>query len=65
MTFSSQEIKEYVREDFERFIQMGFTKEQIFPAVLNEYEHAEDYSKEEEQCILETLHQLYKEYGLE
>lgn len=45
------ELKEYVREDFERFYEMGFNEKQIFPAVLNEYEHGEDFCHLENICI--------------
>lgn len=49
MIFKYEELKEYVKEDFERFYEMGFNEKQIFPAVLNEYEHGEDF------CLLENI----------
>ena len=63
MIYSYSELKEYVAEDFERFIQMGFTGEQIFPAVLNEYEHGEDYCFTEKVCVHVILGLLFKENG--
>ncbi|SCY39569.1 hypothetical protein [Butyrivibrio sp. INlla14] len=65
MIFEYSELKEYVTEDFERFIQMGFNEKQVFPAVLNEYEHGEDFSLTENVCIHVTLVLLYKENGLD
>ena len=63
MLFDYSELKEYVTEDFERFVQMGFTEEQIIPAVLNEYEHGEDYSLTEKVCIHVILGRLFTENG--
>ena len=45
MIFKYEELKECVGEDFVRFYKMGFNEEQIFPAVLNEYEHGEEFSR--------------------
>ena len=42
-------LKQYVEEDFNRFYKMGFSEKQIFPAVLNEYEHGEGF------CLLENI----------
>lgn len=44
MIFEYDELKEYVGEDFERFNKTGFDEDQIFPAVLNEYEKPESQS---------------------
>ncbi len=51
MIFEYEELKECVEEDFERFYKMGFNELQIFPAVLNEYEHGEDFDFVENICI--------------
>ena len=51
MIFEYDELKEYVTEDFERFYDMGFNEKQIFPAILNEYEHGEDYCQLENICV--------------
>lgn len=51
MIFEYDELKECVEEDFERFYKMGFDEKQIFPAVLNEYEHGEDFCQVENICI--------------
>ena len=65
MIFEYAELKEAVTEDFERFFQMGFDENQIFPAVLNEYEHGEDFSLTENICIHVVLCLLYRENGLD
>ena len=59
MIFKYQELKECVKEDFERFYEMGFTGEQIFPAILNEYEYGEDFCLVEEICIYVLLRLNY------
>lgn len=51
MIFEYDELKECVTEDFERFYDMGFNEKQIFPAILNEYEHGEDYCQLENICV--------------
>ncbi len=51
MFFEYDELKECVTDDFERFYQMGFNEEQIFPAILNEYEHGEGFDQVENVCI--------------
>lgn len=51
MIFGYDELKECVEEDFERFYNMGFNEKQIFPAVINEYEHGEDFCQVENICI--------------
>lgn len=59
MIFKYEELKECVEEDFERFYKMGFNENQIFPAVLNEYEHGEDFDFVENICIHIFLILLY------
>ena len=51
MIFRYDELREYVWEDCERFLQMRFTEKQMLPAVLNEYEHGEGYCWTECVCI--------------
>ena len=51
MLFRYDELKECVEDDFNRFYEMGFSGNQIFPAVLNEYEHGEDFNQVENVCI--------------
>lgn len=51
MIFRYDELKEYVKEDFLRFYEMGFNEKQIVPAILNEYEHGIDFCKTENICI--------------
>lgn len=50
MIFKYDELKECVTEDFQRFYEMGFSEKQIFPAIMNEYEHGEDF------CELENVY---------
>ncbi len=64
MIFKYQELKECVKEDFERFYEMGFTGKQIFPAILNEYEYGEDFCLVEEICIYVLLSLNYIEKNL-
>lgn len=64
MIFEYEELKECVEEDFERFYKMGFNEKQIFPAVLNEYEHGEDFCLVENICILVFLGLVYAEKNL-
>ena len=61
MIFGYEEIKECVTEDFMRFFEMNFNEKQIFPAVLNEYEHGEDFSRVENICIHVVLALNYAE----
>lgn len=61
MIFKYEELKECVKEDFERFYEMGFNEKQIFPAVLNEYEHGEDFCLVENICIHVLLGLNYSE----
>ena len=51
MIFAYDELKEYIKEDFKQFCEMGFNEEQIFPAVLEEYQHGEDFCQVENICI--------------
>lgn len=64
MIFEYEELKECVKEDFERFYKMGFNEKQIFPAVLNEYEHGEDFCFVENVCIHVFLSLTYEEKNL-
>ena len=64
MIFEYEELKECVEEDFERFYKMGFNENQIFPAVLNEYEHGENFSFVENVCIHVFLSLAYSEKSL-
>ena len=64
MVFEYEELKECVEEDFERFYKMGFSAIQILPAVLNEYEHGEEFCFVENICIHVCLTLLYKEKDL-
>lgn len=64
MIFEYEELKECVEEDFKRFYKMGFNDNQIFPAVLNEYEHGEDFGLVENICIHIFLILLYIEKNL-
>lgn len=61
MIFEYEELKECVEEDFARFYKMGFNENQIFSAVLNEYEHGEDFSFVENICIHVFLSLAYEE----
>ena len=51
MVFTYKELEEYGRGDFERFYEMGFQEEQIFPAVLDEYKYGKDFCPTENLCI--------------
>lgn len=51
MIFHYDELKEYVKEDFEQFYQMGFSEKQIFPAVLDEYKYGKGFCRVENICI--------------
>ena len=64
MIFEYDELKECVTKDFERFYDMGFDEKQIFPAVLNEYEHGEDYCQLENICVHIFLALNYLERGI-
>lgn len=64
MVFQYDELKAYVKEDFERFYRMGFQGEQIFPAVMDEYRHGEDFCSTENICIHIFLVLNYVQKGL-
>lgn len=64
MIFQYEELKECVEEDFERFYKMGFNENQIFLAVLDEYEHGKDFDFAENICIHVFLILLYTKKGL-
>lgn len=63
MIFEYDELKESVTEDFDRFYQMGFSETQILPAVLNEYQHGEDFCPAEHICIHIFLALNYRKTG--
>lgn len=65
MIFEYDELREYVKEDFERFYKMGFNETQILPAVLNEYKHAEDFCQLENICIHVFLTLQYAEKNMD
>ena len=64
MIFEYDELKECVTEDFEQFYNMGFNEKQIYPAVLNEYEHGKDFCQLECICIHIFLVLIYKKNGM-
>lgn len=64
MIFEYEELKECVEEDFERFYKQGFNERQIFPAVLNEYEHGEDFCLVENICVHVFLVLIYAEKNM-
>lgn len=64
MIFEYEELKECVEQDFERFFRMGFNENQIFPAVLDEYEHGEDFCLVENICIHVLLALHYSKNNL-
>ncbi len=57
------ELKQYVKEDFQRFYEWGFNEKQIFPAVLDEYKYQESFC--ENICIHIFLILNYVENGLD
>lgn len=63
MIFEYEELKEYVLEDFKRFQEMNFNEKQIYPAVLEEYKHGEDFSEAENICIHVILAMVYAAHG--
>lgn len=63
MIFGYNELKEFVREDFERFYNWGFDEKQILPAVLNEYESGEGFCRTENICIYIFLIICYQKKG--
>lgn len=52
MVFGYEELREYVKEDFQRFYEMGFNEKEIVSAILNEYEHGKNFCQAEYICIL-------------
>ena len=64
MVFMYEELKEYVREDFERFYALGFQEEQILPSVLDEYKYGKDFCSTENLCIHIFLALNYLQRGL-
>lgn len=64
MIFPPEELREAVEEDFARFDRMGFTPEQLLPAVLEEYRHGAGFDEEERAWILRFLRELYRQRGL-
>lgn len=64
MIFKYEELKECISEDFEQFFNMGFDEKQIYPALLNEYEHGKDFCQIEGICIRIFLAFIYKENGM-
>ena len=63
MIFEYDELREYVEEDFEQFYQMGYNEKQIYPAVLEEYRHGENFSQTENICIHIFLALKYAKMG--
>lgn len=64
MIFGYDELKECVTEDFEQFYDMGFNEKQIFPAILNEYEHGADFCQLENICVHIFVALNYLEKGM-
>lgn len=63
MLFSYDELKKHVQEDFERFCGMGFDETQVLPAVLDEFQHGQDFTQTENICIHVILVLCYEENG--
>ena len=61
MIFGYEELKEYVKEDFEQFYEWGFNEDEILSAVLEEYEHGEGFCQVENICIHISLVLNYAE----
>ena len=64
MVFEYEELREAVREDFERFYQWGFHGNQIYAAVLDEYQHG-TFSETEWICLHIFLALNYAEKSLD
>lgn len=64
MIFGYEELKKYVKADFRQFYEMEF-KEEIVPAILNEYEHGKDFCQVEYICILIFTALNYAEIGMD
>ena len=65
MIFEYDELKECVTEDFDRFYDMKFNEKQIFPAIINEYEHGEDFCQLENICVHLFIALNYLEKGMD
>lgn len=62
MIFSYSELKEYIYEDYEMFIRMGFEKDDyIINATLYEYQFGEGFCIVEKICIYVFLALIFKE----
>lgn len=64
MVIQYDELKDGVKEDFERFSQWGFNEEEIFFAVLDEYKYGEGFSQIENICIHIFLILFYKKNAM-
>lgn len=64
MTLKYEEWKEYIKEDFEVYYNMGFNEKQIIYAVLEDYGHAEDFTLTDKICIHLLLCLNYPAKGL-
>lgn len=52
MIYSYNELKQYIKEDFDMFYsQMKFNENQIYPAILDEYKHGKDSSGIKQICV--------------
>lgn len=52
MLYRYDELKQYIKEDFDVFYnQMKFDEKQIYPAILDEYIHGKDPSGVKNICI--------------
>lgn len=60
MRFQYDELKEGIEDDFKRFSEWEFNEQEIFLAVLDEYQYGKDYSLMENVCINIFLALLYK-----
>ena len=64
MIFKYDELKGYIRADFNRFVDMGFDYKHIFPAVLDEYTNGKEFCRTEEVCICIFVCCLYREFAM-
>lgn len=66
MIFGYDELKEYIEQDFKMFYKdMNFSPGQVVPAILNEYEHAEDFTLTENICIYVFLVLIFQREKLD
>ena len=66
MIFAIDELKEYVKKDFNYFYNSeDFTDQCIVPALLNEYENGIGYNNTEDICIYLYLLESYINNGLD